>query len=127
MPVYNYKCDDCTRTFDKLLPFSLSKELQRCTECNSDRTRKLISSPQVVFKGDGWADKNAKVKQQMKNKNKRLDKKQNEMKKDAPTVQLAPNVEGERVDSWTEAAKLAKSKGKDTSGYEKKVRETRDT
>jgi hypothetical protein len=38
---------------------------------------------------------------------------------------LAPNVDGERTDSWSDATKLAKSKGKDTSGYEKYARKER--
>ncbi len=32
---------------------------------------------------------------------------------------LVPNVEGERVDSWGEASKLAKAKGKETTGYDR--------
>ena len=31
---------------------------------------------------------------------------------------LAPNVDGERVDSWSDAQKLAKSKGKSAESYE---------
>jgi hypothetical protein len=54
----------------------------------------------------------------MEKKNQRLDAKQNERKRDAPMVTLAPNVGGERVESWSEASKLAASKGKDTSGYD---------
>ena len=84
---------------------------------------RIITVPQVIFKGDGWVDKNLRIKKQMAEKNRRLDRKQSAMKKDAPAVSLAPNVDGERVDSWGEAAKLAKSKGKDVSGYEKKARE----
>ncbi len=41
----------------------------------------------------------------------------NEMKRDAPAVTLAPNVDGERVDSWSDAQKLAKSKGKNADSY----------
>lgn len=111
--------------FDELLTFSRSKEPQECPNCESFETERVISAPQVIFKGDGWGDKNAKIKKQMARKNARLDRKQNQMKRDAPSVSLAPNVEGERVDTWAEAAKLAKSKGKDTTLYEKKSREER--
>ena len=52
----------------------------------------------------------------------RLDAKQRERRNDAPTATLAPNVDGERVGSWSDAAKLAKSKGKDASGYEARAR-----
>jgi len=36
-----------------------------------------------------------------------------------PGGKLVPNVSGERVGSWEEAGKLAKSKGKSTEGYAK--------
>lgn len=123
MPIYEFRCNFCHHTFEELLTFSQLKNPQECPQCESMETQKIMSPPNMVFKGDGWADKNAKIKKQMARKNKRLDRKQNEMKRDAPSVTLAPNVDGERVDTWSEASKLAKSKGKDTSGYEKKARE----
>lgn len=123
MPVYEYRCNFCKCSFDELLTFSKLKEPQECPQCESSDTERVISQPQLVFKGDGWADKNAKIKKQMARKNARLDKKQFQMKRDAPGVTLAPNVEGERVDTWSEASKLAKSKGKDTAQYDKRARE----
>lgn len=123
MPVYEYRCNSCNQNFDELLTFSGAKETQECPQCHSRETERIIAVPQVIFKGDGWADKNAKIKRQMSRKNSRLDIKQNEMKRDAPSVTLAPNVDGERVDTWSEASKLAKSKGKDTTIYEQKARE----
>lgn len=123
MPVYEYHCNSCKHNFDELLTFSGAKEIQECPQCESRETERIIAVPQVIFKGDGWADKNAKIKRQMSRKNSRLDMKQNEMKRDAPSVTLAPNVDGERVDTWSEASKLAKSKGKDTTIYEQKARE----
>ena len=56
----------------------------------------------------------------MERKNKVLDQKQNEKKRMMPT--LAPNVDGERVESWTEAKKLAQSKGKETTSYDAHIR-----
>jgi hypothetical protein len=79
--------------------------------------------PNVIFKGDGWVSKNLRVAGQMADKNKRLDQKQNERKREAPGVKLAPNVDGERVGSWSEAKKLAESQGKDGSTYNAKIRE----
>ena len=49
------------------------------------------------------------------------------MKRDGPGITLAPNVSGERVESWADAQKLAASKGKDTSSYESLVRKERST
>lgn len=109
MPIYAFQCNDCYTNFEELLSFSQSKVPQNCPSCGSVGTERTITSPQVIFKGDGWGDKNARIKKQMSRKNRRLDRKQNEMKIDAPAVTLAPNVDGERVDSWREASKLAKS------------------
>ena len=76
-----------------------------------------------VLKGDAWAGKNLTLLKQMDDKNARLDRKQEEKKRDLKgMMRLAPNVGGERVDSWSEAAKLAASRGKDTSSYEPMVR-----
>jgi len=124
MPTYAYKCDHCGEEFDKILPISRYKEPQDCINCGEGPARKVITGGTgFILKGDSWAGKNLKVKNQMREKNRRLDAKQNEMKRDAPSVTLAPNVGGERVGSWSEAAKLAKSKGKDTSGYHKLARQ----
>lgn len=83
---------------------------------------KLITPIGFVLKGDGWTGKNIRVKNQMREKNKRLKSKERDYKGDGMVPTLAPNVGGERVDSWSDAAKLAKSKGKDTSGYDKLAR-----
>ena len=125
MPIYGFKCNACGNLFEELLSFSQAKEQRCCSLCDSFETQRLITSPNVIFKGDGWNDKNERIKKQMRRKNKRLDKRQSEMKRDAPSVKLAPNVDGERVDTWSEAAKLAKSKGKNVALYEKKSREER--
>ena len=125
MPIYEYQCDDCEHQFQKLLPVSQCSDPQSCAVCGSGKTRKLISSVNFNLVGDGWSGKNARIKKQMADKNRRLDAKQAEMKRDAPGMTLAPNVNGERVDSWSEASRLAKSKGKDTTGYDKLARDTK--
>jgi predicted nucleic acid-binding Zn ribbon protein len=101
----------------RILPMSECKTEQMCAVCGNT-LRKLLTAPNVIFKGDGWSTKNERIKRQMRDKNKKLTAKQNEMKRDAPNVDLAPNVDGQRVDSWSDAQKLAKSKGKDTKSYE---------
>jgi len=81
----------------------------------------VITVPFINFAGDGWASKNNRVVKQMQAKNQRLASREREQKGDGVIPQLAPNVEGQRVDSWSEATKLARAKGKDTSGYEKQA------
>ena len=117
MPYYPYQCYDCGAEETRILPISEYNSTQLCGSCGSV-LNKLLTSPNVVFKGGGWSTKNDRIKRQMREKNKKLTAKQNEMKRDAPNVDLAPNVDGQRVDSWSDAQKLAKSKGKDTNSYE---------
>jgi hypothetical protein len=73
--------------------------------------------------GDGWASKNLRVASQMRRKNERLGAREREMKGDGTVPQLVPNVGGERTESWSDAAKLAKDRGHDASGYEHRARE----
>ena len=123
MPVYSYQCEDegCKNDFDLTLPMSSYAEAQNCPEC-SHSSKRLVTSVGFVLKGDGWTGKNLRIKKQMALKNRRLDTKQNEMKRDAPAMTLAPNVNGERVETWDEAKRLAESKGKETSTYDSYVR-----
>lgn len=121
MPFYAYQCPDCDEQFDRMLPMSRFDEPQECPACGTV-ARKVISAPEVIFKGDDWASKNGRVARQMAEKNRKLDARQEARKRDAPVTTLAPNVDGERVGSWAEAQSLAKSKGKDASSYDSKVR-----
>jgi putative FmdB family regulatory protein len=121
MPFYSYHCDACDLDFDRMLPMSRFDEPQTCDTC-SGVAKKVVVAVGVIFKGDDWASKNNRVAGQMREKNARLGKKQDERKRDAPGVTLAPNVNGERVGSWAEAQSLAKSLGKDTASYEPKIR-----
>lgn len=119
MPTYAYQCPECEHEFKRFLPLADYREPQTCPECGHHPSVKMITTVGVIYKGDGWTDKNLRIKKQMQKKNERLDKISEERRRDAPGMKLAPNVGGERVDSWGDAAKLARDKGKDTTGYEK--------
>ena len=121
MPTYEYVCLTCEKPFDRVLPMSEYDTPQTC-DCGGEGKRQL-SLPNFVLKGDDWASKNGRIAGQMADKNRRLDKKQEELKRDGPQVRLVPNVDGERVENWTDAKKLAESKGKDGSTYDTKIRE----
>lgn len=88
-----------------------------CPECEG-LSKQLISMPNVIFKGDGWTDKNDRIRNQMKTNQQKASKRQLERKVEGPGVRLVPNVEGERVASWSEAKKLAEDKGKVSSTYD---------
>jgi len=119
MPTYAYRCPECGHEFDKILRISQYKDPQTCPECGHSPAKKLITPFNFNLPGDDFPGKNNRIKNQMRKKNERLDKKQNERKFYEKPMTLAPNVDGERTNSWSDAAKLAKDKGKDTSGYER--------
>lgn len=121
MPTYEYKCESCGKDFDRILPMSEYDAPQTC-DCGGPGKRQ-VSMPNFILKGDDWVGKNNRIAGQMADKNRKLDKRQEELKRDGPGVRLAPNVDGERVDTWTDAKKLAESKGKDGSTYDAKIRE----
>ena len=119
MPTYEYTCDECSRDFDLFLKMAQSSQPQACPSCGASPARKRVSlGGGFILSGDGWTGKNMTIARQMADKNKKLAVKEDEFKKEGPGMRLAPNVAGERVDSWKEASKLAASKGKDASGYE---------
>ena len=121
MPTYEFRCDACDEHFDKLLPIAKYKDPQTCPACGHTPATRLISGGSgFILRGDGWAGKNNRIKNQMRHKNRRLNGKQDEIRRATP--ELAPNVGGERTDTWGDAAKLARSKGKDASAYEKRAR-----
>jgi putative FmdB family regulatory protein len=53
MPIYEYKCESCGKTFTKLQKFS-DEPLTMHEECGSGPVEKLISAPAFHFKGTGW-------------------------------------------------------------------------
>lgn len=123
MPFYTYLCKnkDCEKfneEYNCRVPMAKHDIPQPCPECGTENKKVFRPTTNFILKGDGWAGKNHRIKNQMREKNKKLDARTAEMKRDAPNVALAPNVNGQRVDSWSEAQKLAKSQGKNTESYE---------
>ena len=121
MPTYSYECQDCEADFERILPLAEYKAPQTC-DCGSDNTQKLITAVGLNFPGDGWASKNGRIQRQMVEKNKKLAKKEKDYKRSGRIPTLVPTVNGEQTESWSDATKLAKDKGKDTTGYEKFAR-----
>lgn len=127
MPDYAYKCssDECGTAFFKTLPIVNRNAPQTCPECNASADKQVAGGVGTVLRGDVWPGKNIRVKNQMAERRARVGQREHQLKMDGPQVTLAPNVEGQVVDSWEDAAKLAASKGKDTRGYEQKARKAR--
>ena len=121
MPVYAFACPKCQHEFELTLPLSDHAAPQDCPQCQNVAER-VLSPMNFVLKGDAWPGKALRVKNQMAATNRRLDAKSRDR---LPGMTLAPNVDGERVESWSDAQKLAASKGKDVSTYDSKVGQER--
>jgi putative FmdB family regulatory protein len=52
MPLYEYKCDNCGKTFEIIQKFS-DEPVTVHAECGG-AVRRLLSSPALQFKGSGW-------------------------------------------------------------------------
>jgi len=123
MPDYAFSCsnDECGTGFFVTLPIANRNEPQECPDCGAPADKKIAPGVGGVLRGDVWPGKNIRVKKQMAERRARVGQRENQLKMDGPQFELAPNVEGERVGSWSEAGKLAASKGKDTREYEKRA------
>jgi putative FmdB family regulatory protein len=52
VPLYEYRCNNCGHTFEKIQSFSAPEE-KECPACGGPVER-LISAPAIQFKGTGW-------------------------------------------------------------------------
>jgi len=52
MPLYDYQCKKCRETTE-VLQKTKDKPLEKCPKCGGP-VAKLISSPAIQFKGNGW-------------------------------------------------------------------------
>jgi putative FmdB family regulatory protein len=122
MPLYSYHCEQCDVEFDEMGKLAEHRAPQPCPTCGTSSERALGEFPGFILVGDGWPGKNNRIRSQMAHKNKRLESKEREQKGDGMVPSLTPNVGGEQTSTWSEATKLARSQGRDTSGYEKYAR-----
>ncbi|UCG77805.1 MAG: FmdB family transcriptional regulator [Nitrospirota bacterium] len=52
MPIYEYKCSDCSEEMEFIQKFS-DDPIEECPKCKG-RLEKLISANSFVLKGSGW-------------------------------------------------------------------------
>ncbi len=52
MPLYEYRCEACGRTFEFLQKLN-DAPLETCSQCGG-ALHKLVSAPAFQFKGSGW-------------------------------------------------------------------------
>ena len=53
MPLYEYRCEACGHQFEVIRKFS-DPPLATCASCGGAPVVKLLSSPAIQFKGEGW-------------------------------------------------------------------------
>lgn len=53
MPIYTYRCQNCSIEFEKAQAFS-EKPFTRCPECCKNALRRVPQRPAIIFKGSGW-------------------------------------------------------------------------
>jgi putative FmdB family regulatory protein len=44
MPLYEYLCGDCERSFDQLVSFAKADDPQRCPHCGGEHTQRKLST-----------------------------------------------------------------------------------
>ena len=54
MPIYEYSCTECRRTFEKIQKVG-ARTLRKCEECGG-KLEKLVSRSAFHLKGGGWFD-----------------------------------------------------------------------
>jgi putative FmdB family regulatory protein len=52
MPIYEYKCSKCGKTFEALQSISAAP-IAKCIYCQG-KTKKIVSLSSFQFKGNGW-------------------------------------------------------------------------
>ncbi len=53
MPIYEYRCDNCSHELEAIQKMS-DPVLVACPDCGADTLKRLISAPSFRLKGGGW-------------------------------------------------------------------------
>lgn len=53
MPVYEFKCEDCGKTFDLLMKTGDYERVQQCPHCEGSKVKKIFSTFGVGQKSEG--------------------------------------------------------------------------
>jgi putative FmdB family regulatory protein len=53
MPIYEYQCEACGKKFEQIQKFS-DPPVEVCAVCGKGPVQRLLSSPAIQFKGEGW-------------------------------------------------------------------------
>ena len=53
MPTYEYVCDACGHSFERMQRFS-EEPIKECPHCKQLKVRRVIHPTGIIFKGSGW-------------------------------------------------------------------------
>lgn len=126
MPTYEYRCNACG-TIEEIVHSIKDSPTFRCKKCSSSEPlERLISFNRdgFFFRGGtettAWKEKRHRHKRQAE-----LGVKQVERWGSGPRLQ--PNVAGMEVDSWSDAAKVAKEAGMNADSYQPHIEKEKGT
>lgn len=125
MPMYRHECQECTNEFDVMCSIDQREDSHECEFCGAVNSKKVFTGCNFILPGDDWASKNNRIQKQMAERRAKLKKKSAEQAREQPGMTLAPNVDGERTESWSDAQKLARDKGKNVDSYTQMVKRER--
>ena len=60
MPVYEYKCIECSYRFEELKKFSDMDKEEECPSCGSSHAERFMSSSSFRLSGSGWPGQDIK-------------------------------------------------------------------
>lgn len=120
MPTYEYRCPSCGVVREIVHSIKEAPQI-RCEACTGDEVspvmERLISRNSAGFIFKTWTPSMAyKESRSRHRKNADLEMRQLERYGSGPRLQ--PNVAGHEVDTWSDAAKLAKEAGMSTESYQ---------
>jgi putative FmdB family regulatory protein len=75
MPIYEYRCLQCGKTFEALQSIA-ARPIAKCIYCQG-KTKKIVSLSSFQFKGKGWYDTDYKHHTGSEKKNDSPQKKEN--------------------------------------------------
>lgn len=125
MPTYEYRCNSCGKIQEEVHSIKSDPEIS-CDGCGEKPMERLISLNVSGFITGDTEAKLWKEKRHRHKKNADLSVRQIE-RYGTGGPRLTPNVDGQEVGSWSEAKKLAKDKGKNTSSYDSYIRNEKST
>lgn len=119
MPTYDYRCPVCGHTEEIFHSIKINPEYP-CPDCEKKDTKVLMS--RVITASVGGFIMHSSPSMALKEKNIRekrnADLEMKQIERWSSSSRLQPNVGGMEVETWNDAAKLAKEAGMNEKSYE---------